>query len=114
MTRSKVLCTCVSQGCLSHNYLEEGIVKHGQYVSAATRQTHRMFEERNRIIVGLASGKLSNTPSLPVGITPPPPADKALPEAFLSLSIEDVHQLLPHGFNSNLHYYSTILLGYYQ
>ncbi|POV94806.1 hypothetical protein PSTT_16647 [Puccinia striiformis] len=30
---------------------------HGQYVSAATRQTHRMFEERNRIIVGLASAR---------------------------------------------------------
>ncbi|POW03571.1 hypothetical protein PSHT_11641 [Puccinia striiformis] len=46
------------------------------------------------LMLPLDIGKLSNTPSLPVGITPPPPADKALPEAFLSLSIEDVHQLL--------------------
>ncbi|POV98306.1 hypothetical protein PSHT_14103 [Puccinia striiformis] len=98
---SKLLCTCTSQGCSKHRYFDEGVIKHGQYVNATTRRSHRLLDERDRCFVqqALESARLANALPLLADYNPLPVAGEGLPEAFGAPGIQPSQQ--PSGIQSN-------------
>ncbi|WAQ90209.1 hypothetical protein PtA15_12A195 [Puccinia triticina] len=88
-SHSKVLCTCISQGCSDRTHSNNGIIKPGQRVSHATQRAHLLWEEQNRRMVSATMTGHHHPPVAKESKTPQPEVvdDGILVELFATLAL---------------------------